>query len=1345
MRKIWIIFICMTFLAALKGLAQGYTIENLSVENGLSNNYVKDIVQDGQGFIWIGTETGLSRFDGQNFTNYSITNSDLKNDAVNTLIYDRYDNLLWIGTKTVLSVLDCSTGQFINFDEKHDTQHPEIINIVDMEADADSAIWIATHHNGIVHYNKRTRQFTPYTEQTVEGLKNSNWCILNDGKGKLYVGHARQGFSIIDIANKTSKHFYHQPGNPKSLPGNSVYSIYIDHLQNIWLGTNQGLALFNPRKEDFLVFKHDPANPHSLIADHIYDISEMNNGTLWIGSDIGGISILDLYSISFTGKETIKFTNLTATSEDNDLSSGNIRSLLQDSFGNIWIGNYSSGVDFISHTPPLFHSLPYKIPKLHRFKNKPVWGIYADNQQQIWVGSENEIAIFKNNRLQNTIDLTPYQSRPYAQVFSMKGDNRGSILLGLYDDGLLQLDMKSKRIRRLELGADYIDIITFYEDTDSRMWIGAEYGVYTFMNDSIRWEEKISSQLTDRSVYGILRDRQGKLWIGSYSDGISIFDENQNLCKKLNEKDGFPSGAINYLCLDKEGGVWIATRNGLGYIKDTHRPEEFKWYGVQHGLENPFIRSIQEDLLGNIWLSTNQGISLWDKNKQKFNNYNRKDGIPSGNFIEGSSCVTADGTVYFGSLNGVCYFNPEDVIFQHPVAPIQIIECKGLQKQVDSSNAEIFIPFTVNGINLKYNENSFRIIFSVPDYSQNQQVEYAYMIEGLEDSWSNTLGENHVTFRNISPGKYLFKVQARLKNQDWDESHTAVLSIYIHPPFWFTWYAKLFYLVSICLILLAFFLSYKRRLKLRSSLEIEKQNSLNEQNLNQERLRFYTNITHELRTPLTLILGPLEDLTHDKKLPAPYDNTIITIYRSAVRLLNLINQILEFRKMETHNQTLTVSKGDLANLVTEIGLRYKELNRNPRLNISIGIETDRNRLYFDSDVITTILDNLLSNAVKYTPEGKIEMTLRSVKEQDREYTEIKVADTGYGIDPDSLPHIFDRYYQAKGKHQASGTGIGLALVKSLAELHQGTLEVESIVGKETCFTFRILTENTYPDALHKDVKSWPNQEQLPVLEDDQKKQDNTLPVLLVVEDNDDIREYIFTSFSSEYKIVEATNGKEGLVQAFDVIPNIIVSDIMMPEMDGIEFCRIIKEDVRTSHIPVILLTAKDSIRDKEEGYDSGADSYLTKPFSAGLLRTRMRNLLETRRKLASEITNRSQNLVPEPDQEPIMSKLDEDFLNKLTTLIEDNLDDEKLDNKFMTQEMNMSHSTLYRKVKGLTGISPNEFIRKIKLKNSLKLLLSGDYNISEAAYMTGFNNLSYFRECFREEYGASPSEYMKKK
>lgn len=517
---------------------------------------------------------------------------------------------------------------------------------------------------------------------------------------------------------------------------------------------------------------------------------------------------------------------------------------------------------------------------------------------------------------------------------------------------------------------------------------------------------------------------------------------------------------------------------------------------------------------------------------------------------------------------------------------------------------------------------------------------------------------------------------------------------------------------------------------------MEKRNRQKEQELHNERLRFYTNIAHELRTPLTLIIGPLEDLKDNKGIPAAFRTKIQTIYRSAVQLLNLINQLMEFRKTETQNRQLTVGKGNLSNLITEIGLRYKELNQNEHVRINVKVEPVQENIYFDADIITIILNNLLSNAIKYTRAGHITLSMHRIKANGISYVEMIVADTGYGIDAESLPHIYDRYYQAKGKHQASGTGIGLALVKSLVDLHHGSLEVESAVEKGTTFRFRIQTDYNYPEALHKEEKVVTVVKEMA----EDAEPESAFPILLVVEDNADIREYIANELQDTYKILQANNGKEGLILALRYTPNIIVSDIMMPEMDGIAMCKGIKENMNTSHIPVILLTAKDSIQDKEEGYDSGADSYLTKPFSAKLLRSRIKNLLEMRKRLARQIVENVPSTVVKNTEKrqstssphPQLNRLDEAFLSKLTSLIEDNLDVEKIDTAFMIDCMNMSYSAFYRKVKALTELSPNEFVRKIKLRNSAHLLLTGEHNVSEAASMTGFNNMAHFRDCFKK-------------
>ena len=856
------------------------------------------------------------------------------------------------------------------------------------------------------------------------------------------------------------------------------------------------------------------------------------------------------------------------------------------------------------------------------------------------------------------------------------------------------------------------------------------------------YEKELNAQLPDIMVHGIIRDKNGKLWVGTFGKGVVVFDEDDKKLYNFTTDHSFPSNAVNYMMEDSRKRILVATREGIIIFKDVSQPNIFVSFGAKEGLENTQVRAIQEDHDGYIWISTNGGISRLDEKNKRFYNYNYHDGIPMGDFMDGSTCITPDGTLFFGSQNGACYFNPRELSSPREVSPVTITQFFIYNKQTESRDTRLPVPISNRIVELPYNQNTFNISFNVLDYTQSSQVEFSYMLEGLENAWYSTQGDNQVTFRNIPHGNYVFKVKTRFRNQEWNEN-AAQLTVVIAPPLWLTWYAKLGYVILFIFALYALLRFYKRKLDLESSLEVERKQSLNKQELNEERLRFYTNITHELRTPLTLILGPLEDLLSDATLSPKHANKISIIHDSATRLLNLINRILEFRKTETQNRKLSVAKGDLGQLVQEVGLRYKELNPNNKVNYHIHIETEDTEIFYDADMITIILDNLMSNAAKYTSEGDITLSLRSVEENQIKYTEISVSDTGHGIDAEALPHIFDRYYQAKSKYQASGSGIGLALVKGLSELHEGILKVESAVDTGTTFTLRLLTENTYPNAIHAqhDMEKKPMDAEETTITDTPTENH---PIVLVVEDNADIREYIRSSFTDIYEVITAKDGKEGWELAQVRIPNIIVSDIMMPVMDGIELCKRIKEDMRTSHIPVILLTAKDSLQDKEEGYASGADSYLTKPFSAKLLHSRINNLLETRKKIASLLALAD----TQPKQESAVSslnKLDNEFLQKITQIIEENLEMEKMDIAFIADKMCMSHSTLYRKIKGLTDMSANEFIRKVKMRKGVELLMSGQYTISEIAYMIGFSSVAYFRQCFKDEYGMSPSDYVKQK
>lgn len=1315
--------------------AQNHHIKHFGVEDGLSNNYVVDIIQDRKGYIWIATEAGLNRFNGNDFTVYNKSNSGLSSNELNSLLIDPNEDKIWIGTqRDGLCYFDYATETI----SRLKTKGMLTSDIPQLLPAHDGGIWIVHYHLGIDHYNPKTETFTTYSSDNVKGLSGCNWVAADDGNGNLYVGHTNEGLSIISLKERIARNFRHDPNNANSIPGNEVRSICIDRNKNVWIGSDKGLALFNPQTKLFTRFKHEKGNPNSLLPGTVMDIKESSNGDLWIATNMGGVSILRLKNNTFTSSSQTQFQNITASEDGYGLSGPFARCIEQDSFGNIWIGNYRAGLDFISYEPDVFNTLNYVGEIQGRMKHKQVWGLCMGYDGRTWIGGENELAVCEKGNEVRIISLPV--SQPYLQTYiaSIYEDSQHRIWLGTSEIGAFIYNSKNGSFKHIEANENTLtEVNCFYEDPNSKLWLGGKNGLYSYSDSEQKFifEKELTQQLPNDIIRSILKDEKGKLWIGTFGKGITIFSKEGKFMTNFVTDSGFPSNAVNSMMQDSRGRIWAATREGIVLFSNTDNPSNYEVFCIKEGLNNSQVRAIQEDHEGNIWISTNSGISRFDESTKRFYNYIHQDGVPLGDFMDGSVCISSDGMLFFGSQNGVCYFDPQKLCSTQIVSPVTITQLSVFSKQTESKDIGLAMPLSSGMIELTYKQNTFKISFNVLDYTQSPQVEFAYMLEGLENVWHNTQGENQVTFRNIPPGKYIFKVKTRFRNQEW-EDNIASLAVKISPPFWLTWYAKLFYTLLGAAMIYLLLRFYKRKLNLESSLEVERRKSLNEQELNNERLRFYTNITHELRTPLTLILGPLEDLLNDDTLAPIHANKINIIHESSTRLLNLINRILEFRKTETQNRQLSIAKGNLAQLVQEIGFRYKELNRNPKVKIDVRVHTEVTELFFDAEILTIIMDNLLSNAAKYTAEGEITLCLSSVQEEDMHYTTISISDTGHGIEPEALPYIFNRYYQVNSKYQASGSGIGLALVKSLTDLHEAILNVTSEEEIGTTFTLKLLTENTYPNATHASSISL-TEEEIDIME----MQDNKSALILVVEDHKDIREYIKSSFTDIYDVITATNGKEGWELAQSRIPNIIVSDIMMPVMDGIELCQRVKDDMLTSHIPVILLTAKDSLQNKEEGYAAGADSYLTKPFSAKLLHSRINNLLEARRKIAAQLAS---NITPKQENaDSTLNKLDNEFVQKITQIIEDNLEMEKMDIAFIAEKMCMSHSTLYRKIKGVADMSANEFIRKVKMKNGLKLLLSGDYTISEISYRTGFSSATYFRQCFKSEFGMAPSEYLK--
>ena len=1344
MRKIFVLWL---LLLSVVSLAQPYSVKQLGIEKGLSNNYVVSIAQDKQGFLWFATEEGLNKFDGTRFITYlkneDLTRQGITGNELNCLLDDPQDSILWIGTQRAgLNAYDYVNNTFLCY--RHDDENPESLitdDVTKIVAATDGNLWITTYWRGVDYFDKKAGKFIHYNTQTVPGLASDNiWSVVDGGDGKLYMGHVHHGFSVLSLKDKKVKNFMHDPEDPVSLPGNGVTCIYKDLSGNIWLGTDRGLALFNPEAENFIHFHHsEDGVPHT-----VFDIRQFDGNKLWIAMEFGGIAILDLTQRMFLSPDQVRFQYIKEGDDEYSLSNSTVRCLFQDSFKNVWAGMWGGGINFLSHESSYFNVYSYS-PIQHSgssLNNKTASSVCVARDGKLWIGTDGgginvfdkgkRVAVYK----EETGDLTD------NSIQAALCDSEGNLWFGSFMGGVDFYDVKKKSFHQIfpkdKTGED---VRALYEDAEY-VWIGTSNGIY-----KVRLHDKgIADHYTveNNLVRCISKDNLNRLWIGTFGGGLGVFDEHFQCVKLFNVTSLFPSNTINTVYMDSQNRMWIGTGEGLVCFPSS-QSWDYKVYRSEEGLSNVHIRAITEDNHGNIWVSTNKGISCLLKDKEVFYNYDHWDNVPMGNFMSGSVAEAKDGTLYFGSINGLCRFNPDQVLEKResPAAIITEMRIFGPLRDTDS-NEKVMALEGQSEVRLSYMQNNFSVTFNIQNYALADQVEYAYMLKGLENSWYTVTDPNNVTFRNIPPGNYCFQVKTRIRNQEWADE-IASLDIRIDPPVWLTWWAKLFYILSGVSVLYFILHAYKKKLDMESLYELEKKNHEQEQELNNERLRFYTNITHELRTPLTLILGPLEDMQKSNSLSGKDSQKISVIHQSAIRLLNLINQILEFRKTETQNKKLCVSRDNLAALVHEIGLKYKELNRKPEIDFCLEIEQEDMSLFFDKEVVTIILDNLISNAIKYTEKGTITLGLHQVVRNNIHHTEISVSDTGFGIAPDALPHIFDRYYQEGSEHQASGTGIGLALVKNLVVLHEGEIRVESSLNVGSTFYVSLLTDNTYPHVLHADSTEKTSDEK-------DEKEENIEPVhsgkriLLIVEDNRDICDYIVESFSDDFEVRTAANGEQGLEQeqALGCIPDIIVSDIMMPVMNGIVMCRKLKEDLRTSHIPIILLTAKDSLQDKEEGYQVGADSYLTKPFSATLLHSRIHNLLESRKLLAERFNTNSILIDKRAAVTESMNKLDNEFLEKINKLIEDRLSSEKIDIGYLSDAMCMSNSTLYRKMKALTGLSTNEYIRKIKMQYAERLLLEGKYNISEVAFKVGINSTVYFRQCFKDEFGMAPSDYLKK-
>ena len=1372
------LFVLILLVSIIQIEAQNYSVRSLGVEQGLSCNYVVSMAQDKYGFLWFATEEGLNRFDGNRFFSYYKRNGEmgLSSSELNCVIDDAKETILWIGTKNDgLNSYNYQTGQwrcYLHNDK--DASSIATNDITDIEHAKDGKLWITTYWKGVELFDPLSEKFSHFDKRRVKGMPdNQLWCVLDIGNGVILAGHVKSGLSIIDTHRRTAINFQNDANNPSSISSNEVNSLYQDKNGVIWVGTSRGIDIYDPLRQKFLHVAEDAVRSH-----RIYDFCELPNGKMMVATEQLGIVVLDLNRKLFAASTQLPCSFISEGLGEYNLSGNSIRCLALDKYNNVWAGLYGSGVNFLTTTIAPFQVLGYGAAfQTDKLTEKSVMGLAFDAKGQLWVGTDGGgINIFSSDKQR----VECYAKEAGISVQAAFRDSRGNIWLGSFFHGAT-VKMSNGGFRQV-LPNPHEDVRCFYEDYLHRMWVGTSHGIYVV--DIAQMKLVNTLHLGNDMVRAITMDAQHRLWVGYYGFGIEVYSQNMKrlayfLSLRDSQEKHIPSNSINHLVCDSRHRVWAATNEGAVCF-DAKNYRRFIVFDQRNGMENVHVRAIVEDGMHNIWMSTNKGIACLryhqgDNHPESIENqqvlsFNEKDNVVQANFNDGSVVRHSNGDIYFGSAQGLCYFSPRKVLARRAAPEVgytSLSIVRGLEKTDSTINLA-----ACDQVKLAYDENTFTLNFSVKNFALEKYVEYSYMLSGMQTDWI-TAEKGSLTLRDIPAGTYRLQVRARFHNQPWSTKVTELV-ITISPPLWLSWWAKLIYLLMALGLFVLGLRIYQRHLGLEYQLSAEKVNHEKEQKLNEERLRFFTNITHELRTPLTLILGPLDDISHSSDITKSVKHKLAVIHQSAVRLNELITQILEFRKTETDNRRLRVVKTNIVDAVHEVSLKYEELAQKPNVAIKFVAPENPIEMYIDREVIAIIVDNLISNAIKYTDSGNIDISVERRRSGDRHLVDITVSDTGHGISAKALPHIFDRYYQENGNHQASGTGIGLSLVKKLVALHHGEVKAESSLEQGTSFIVTLDELEVYPEALRgedqanngntgndndagsngidaasndNDVANYTHDamSEETVSEGELQKKGNEKPILLVVEDNKDILDYVADSFKKEFVVLKANDGREGLGLALDQVPDVIISDIMMPNMDGNKMCRILKHDVRTSHIPIILLTAKDSLEDKEQGYEAGADSYITKPFTHSLLRSRIHNLLQQRRRDKMQIQESKETDLTEKKEQlrESLNKVDQEFFDKLNRLIDENISGD-IDVNMLSANLAVSTSTLYRKMKALTGISTNEYIRKYKMQYAEHLLLEGRYSISEISFMVGMNSVAYFRRCFKAEYGLIPSEYLKK-
>jgi len=1330
----YLLLFLLSLLFQMKGLSvetKRMTFSKISSEQGLSHNTVISVIQDKNESLWFATFDGLNRYDGYTFTVYRNERKNphsLQNDVLRVLFIDSQENL-WIGTKSGLS---CYVSEKDNFDNYLCTHRNGQVSQVNAIVEYDKTHLLLGTEYGLILFNKQTHKFEAFQPISKAPIAVQSLARQNDN---ILVG-TNKGLFVYKISKK------HFSTVHSAFAGKVIQAILPQSDTRIWIGTEgAGLFLFNMLTGELKNYIKNPGNPNSLSSNFIRSLAFDSQYRLWVGT-FNGLSVMSNGDESFVNY----FHNPT---QGESISQNSVRSIFMDTQGGMWLGTYYGGINYYHPLKNQFGHIQQN-PYTHSLNDKVMSCMVEDESGKMWIGTNDKgvnvfdphSGSFRYFTSENTGTLKSNNIKSFLPAKDLR-----SMYVGTHGGGLFVMNKVSGICSRIPAVMNLAneDVYALTYDSNNSVWIGALSGLYNYNEKSKEVKRIDIRKLSSTQVMCLKADSKKRLWIGGEKSlGVySLVDRKLRNFKSEDYNGTLSNGSINCIFEDSKKRIWIGTRGGLNLYNEDGT---FKSFSKENGLSNNMVYGILEDSYGRLWLSTNNGIACFSPDTKLFRNYSEADGLPFKQFNMYSFCQSKSGLMYFGGINGIITFYPE-LLIDNPYTPkpkiSRILIFNKDLNPFDESGVLTNNVLETKQIKLRSDQSNFALELVVSNFLSGKHNVFAYFLEGYDKDWTYTSENRVVSYSNLSHGKYIFKLKAANSDGKWNEEATE-LTIIILPHWWQTWWA--FILFSI-LTFGAIFLGLRilrQRQAMQNQLRIERLEKEKLEEVDQMKMRFFINISHEFRTPLTLILSPLQEII-ERNTDKWQHSQLIHVQKNANKLLHLINQLMDYRRAELGVFELRVKRMKSTTSIFDTFALFEKLSKRKKIDYKFQDQTNDKEFLVDPNYLELIVSNLLSNAFKFTPEGgKISVRL----EEDVNSLILEVKDSGCGIPTDKQALIFDRFYQIGNDNL--GTGIGLSLVKRLVDLHHAHIEVKSEVGKGSTFTVSFLqneelyelTDDETCESLPVHTTNYKNLDYLiedPVAEEEILEENSKLGTILIVEDNFDVMEYLSERLSKSYSILTALNGLLALELLKEQPVDLILTDVMMPEMDGIRLCKAIKQNIRTCHIPVIILSAKSNIEDQLQGLQVGADDYVSKPFTFSVLNAKIINMLKSRRRTLDHYSNS-----PEIEPEKItFNAMDEELLTKAMKIVFENLDNSEFSADIFCSAMGMSRSNLHLKLKAITGESTIDFIRKIRFNEACKLLLDGRYNIAEVSTRVGFNTPSYFATSFKKHFGSLPTEYVK--